>query len=76
MLSTNCTPSKRIKTLYRTRRQPGVYVSLKDFAVELGRDGSKDERKLVEDWLSAKAGETVVRQKPEPEAKKKVLKKK
>lgn len=47
-------PSRRIKKLHRKHEG----VSLKDFAVELGQNGTKEEKSLVETWLANKAGET------------------
>lgn len=65
MTDTQTTPSKRIKTLH-TKSDSGA--SLKDFAVELGQNGSKDEKLLVEAWLSNKAGEPKKKEAPKPVA--------
>lgn len=46
-------PSKRLKRLYDNRPENDDR-SLKDFAVDLASNGSKDEKQLVEDWFKAK----------------------
>jgi len=66
------TPSHRIKRLHR--KSGNRETSLKDFAVELGNNGTRDEKRLVEDWFACKAGEAEpVKKTVEPD--KKVLKK-
>lgn len=48
------TPSKRIKRLY-DKRTSDEDMSLKDFAVDLVRDGTAEEKQLAEDWFAAKS---------------------
>ena len=67
------TPSQRIKRLHK--KSGNKETSLKDFAVELSSNGTKDEKRLVEDWFACKAGEAKPAEKS-PELDKKVLKKK
>jgi hypothetical protein len=55
-------PSQRIKKLQRKRDG----VSLKDFAVELGQNGTTDEKRLVENWFANKAGEPHVKEPAKP----------
>lgn len=55
-------PSRRIKRLHQKREG----ISLKDFAVELGQNGTKDEKALVETWLANKAGEPRAKEAPKP----------
>lgn len=50
----NQTPSKRLKRLYDSRSVHSEATSLKDFAVDLGANGTMDEKRLVEDWFSNK----------------------
>lgn len=50
----NQTPSKRIKRLYNNRPTNDP-TSLKDFAVDLGANGSQDEKHLVNSWLTNKS---------------------
>ena len=45
--------SKRLKRLY-DRRDVNDDRSLKDFACDLARDGTKDEKQLVEEWFKSK----------------------
>lgn len=67
------TPSHRIKRLHK--KSGSKETSLKDFAVELSANGTKDEKKLVDDWFACKAGEAKPPEKRVAETEKKVLKK-
>jgi hypothetical protein len=49
------TPSQRIKTLWRKNGPGDDGISLKDFAVNLAQNGTKDEKTLVDTWLGNKA---------------------
>jgi protocatechuate 3,4-dioxygenase beta subunit len=55
-------PSRQIKKLHRSHSD----ISLKDFAVELAQNGTPVEKRLVETWLTNKAGETRVKEAPKP----------
>jgi hypothetical protein len=47
------TPSQRLKRLYDSRPSDDDR-SLKDFACDLARNGTKDEKQLVEEWFKNK----------------------
>lgn len=47
------TPSQTIKRLYK-KAHPAGDTSLKDFAVDLASNGTKDERAVVEAWFKNK----------------------
>lgn len=55
MLDAVATPSKRIKRLHKKR--DNKELSLKDFAVDLSLNGTAEEKRIVEDWFTCKAGE-------------------
>lgn len=65
MIPRTPSPSQRIKKLHRNKTEP---VSLKDFAVELSQNGTKEEQQLVESWLANKAGEPSKPKTPAPPA--------
>lgn len=52
-MSSPQSPSKRLKRLYGARTVHND-MSLKDFAVDLGSNGSKEEKALIEDWFKNK----------------------
>ena len=73
MIDAVATPSQRIKRLHR--KSGSKDTSLKDFAIEISSNGTRDEKQLVEDWFACKAGEAKPPEKKVVEPEKKVLKK-